>query len=344
MAAVTTKGPFRWGVISTASINESLIPGLLGARGNELAAIASRSAERAGRQAARWGCQAYSSYEELLADGSIDAVYIPLPNHLHAEWTVRALEAGKHVLCEKPLALSVAEVDRVAEASKRSGRLVLEAFMYRHSPRWLRALDLVRQGAVGDPRVVNVVFAFKVDSGSPNIRFLPEAGGGIIWDMGCYAANMARGMLGQEPTEVIALGEGRPGQPTETSVSGSMRFPGQRAAPFAISFDYRNPFAQVQVVGTEGWLALPGTGFRREPYIKILRHSGGEIYLDGAEPEVEVFAFDDPYTREVEHLAGAARGQHPLAFGLDDARANTAVLEAMHLSLARGAAVTVAPN
>jgi predicted dehydrogenase len=330
----------RWGVLSTAGINEALVPGLLAARDCELVGIASRSADKAAREAQRWACRPYPSYEALLADDSIDVVYVPLPNHLHATWTIAALEAGKHVLCEKPLALTLAEVDAIAQAAERTGRLVLEAFMYRHSPRWQRAVELVRQGAVGDPRVVDSVFAFYVPSGN-NIRFIPEAGGGIIWDMGCYASNMARGMLGQEPAQVFTFAEVRPGQPTETSVSGVMRFGEGRAAPFAVSFDYGNPFAQVEVVGTEGWLSLPGTGFQREPYSKILRHRQGPVYLGGREPEVEVFPFDDPYAQEVEHLSGAVRGDHQLAFGLDDARANTAVLLAMHESVRRSAAVAV---
>ena len=198
--------------------------------------------------------------------------------------------------------------------------------MYRHAPRWLRAVDLVRQGALGDPRLVKVVFAFAIPTDLANIRFIPEAGGGIIWDMGCYAANMARGIWARSRVEVFAYGEVRAGQATETSVSGVMHFPEGRAAPFAASFDYANPFAQVEVVGTDGWLALPGTGFRREPYVKLLLHTGGELYVHNREPKVEVFAFDDPYAREVEHLSGAIRGEHPLAWDLADAAANTAVL------------------
>jgi predicted dehydrogenase len=332
----------RWGVLSTSGIGDFLIPGLLAAKDCKLVGIASRSPDRARQAAERWGCDAYSSYEALLQDETLDAVYIPLPNHLHAEWTIRALEAGKHVLCEKPLALTTEDVSRIAEAARRTGRMVLEAFMYRHAPRWLRAVELVRQGALGDPRLVKVVFAFYVPTDLTNIRFIPEAGGGIIWDMGCYATNMARGILGQEPLEVFAYGEVRAGQATETSVSGVMHFPEGRAAPFAASFDYRNPFAQVEVVGTDGWLAMPGTGFRREPYIKLLLHAGGEIYADNREPKVEVFAFDDPYAREVEHLSGAIRGEHPLAWDLADAAANTAVLEAMHSSVRLHAPVAVA--
>jgi len=220
-----TSDTVRWGVLSTAAINDRLIPGLLAAEGCELAGIASRSPDRAGAAAARWGCRPHTGYEELLADPSIDAVYIPLPNHLHAEWTVKALEAGKHVLCEKPLALSVVEVDAIEAAARRSGRHVLEAFMYRHAPRWRRAVELVRSGAIGAPRVVRIGFAFSVPTDLANIRFVSEAGGGIVWDMGCYATSMARGLLGWEPTELFAFADVREGQPTETTVTGVMRFP-----------------------------------------------------------------------------------------------------------------------
>jgi predicted dehydrogenase len=337
-----TQNAVRWGVLSTASISDALIPGLLAADGSELVGIASRSPEKASAAAGRWGCRAYASYEELLAEPSIEAVYIPLPNHLHAEWTVRALEAGKHVLCEKPLALSVGEVDLIAEAAARSGRQVLEAFMYRHAARWRRAVDLVAAGAIGEPRVVRVGFAFSVPTDLTNIRFVREAGGGIVWDMGCYATSMARGMLGREPTEVFGFADVRDGQPTETTVTGVMRFGPRVTAPYWVSFDFHNPFAQVEVVGSDGWLLLPGTGMRREPQTKLLLHQGeAEIYADGVEPTVETFPFVDPYRLEVEHLAGAIRGRAPLGYDLADARANTAALEAMHASVARGAPARV---
>jgi D-xylose 1-dehydrogenase (NADP+, D-xylono-1,5-lactone-forming) len=324
----------RWGVLSTAGINDSLIPGLLGAHGCQLTGIASRSPEKAASEAQRWGCAPYSPYEALLADESIDAVYISLPNQLHAEWTIRALQAGKHVLCEKPLAISVTEVDGIAAAARQYQRLVLEAFMYRHAPRWLRAMELVRDGAVGEPRLAKVVFAFVLPTDANNIRFKAGPGGGMIWDMVCYGANMARGILGREPSDVFAFGHVRPGQPTNTSVAGIMRFADATVmAPFAISFDFRNPFAQVEVQGTGGWLSLPGTGFRRETYTKLLLFQEGEVYVNGREPKIEMFPFDDPYTREVEHLSEAIRGEHPLAWGLDDARANIAVVEAIDASL-----------
>lgn len=331
----------RWGILSTAAINGALVPGLQAAAGSELAGVASRDPQRAQHAAQEWGCRAYGGYDELLADPSIDAVYNPLPNHLHAEWTIRALEAGKHVLCEKPIALSLAEVDAIAAASQRTGRLVLEAFMYRHLPRWRRARQLVAQGAIGEPRLVKVFFAFLVPEDPTNIRFQAGTGGGIIWDMGCYAANMARGMFGAEPEEVFCYGDARPGQPTETTVSGVMRFPAGRVAPFSVSFDFRNPHSQVEVVGTEGWLELPGTGFRREPYTKLVRHNGGEVYVDAVEPVEERFELTDPYTLEVEALASAIAGEEVLEFTLADARANTAVCLAMHRSLRLGAPAAV---
>jgi xylose dehydrogenase (NAD/NADP) len=333
-----TSGEVRWGVLSTAAINDSVIPGILAARDCTLAGIASRSTERANAAALRWGCNAYSTYDDVIADPAIDAVYIPLPNHLHAEWTVKALLAGKHVLCEKPLALSINEVDRIEAAARSSGRHVLEAFMYRHTPRWRRAVDLVSSGALGEPCIVRIGFAFYVPSDVASICFMPEAGGGIIWDMGCYAANMARGILGREPTEVFGVADVRPGQLTETTVTGVMRFTRRLSAPFWVSFDFGNPFSQVEVIGTDGWLLMPGTGMRQEPYTKLLRYRGGkELYVGGAEPEVEVFDAIDPYMIEVEALADAIRGRSPLPFTLDDARANTAVLEAMHASIAQNA-------
>lgn len=298
------------------------------------------------RQAARQKLrleQVYADYRQALADQRIDAVVVATPSEHHCAIVVAAAAAGKHVLCEKPLALSIGEVDRIAAAAGRSDRLVLEAFMYRHAPRWRRAVELVAGGAIGRPRIVRVGFAFFVPTDLANIRFVPAAGGGIIWDMGCYASSMARGMLGTEPIEVVGLADVREGQPTETTVTGVMRFPHQAAAPFWVSFDFHNPYAQAEVVGTDGWLTLPGTGMRGEPFTRLLLHQGaGEIYADGVEPTEERFPFADPYRLEVEHLAGAIRGRFPLQFSLDDARANTAVLEAMHASVARNAPVGVA--
>jgi predicted dehydrogenase len=325
-------------VLGAAAINEALIPGLQRASNAELHALASRRAGVARREAERWGAPvAYPSYDQLLADGDIDAVYIPLPNHLHADWTVRALEAGKHVLCEKPLVLSTEEMDRIEDAARRAGRLVLEAFMYRFHPRWQRAKQLLAEGAIGDPRIVRVGFAFRAFPATYNIRFDPAAGGGIIWDMGCYLTNMARDLFQAEPETILATGHSRSGAEVETSVEAILRFPGGRAAVTHSSFDYPNPYSQVEVVGTNGWISMPGTGMRNEPFTRLLwHHADNEVFIGGVEPVVESFPYVDPYQLEIEHLSECIlTGRRP-RYSLDDARANLRALLAIFRSMNDG--------
>jgi D-xylose 1-dehydrogenase (NADP+, D-xylono-1,5-lactone-forming) len=332
-------GLIRWGILSNAGINSSVAPAIHAAEGCELAAIASRTAEGAARAATDHGAaRSFSSYDALLADADIDVVYIPLPNDLHAEWAVRALDAGKHVLVEKPLALSTDEVDAVAAAAARNDRLVYEGFMYRHTDRWARLVDIVRSGAIGTPQVVRVDFAFVVagDTAGGNIRFAAGPGGGIVWDMGCYAVNMARGALGVEPGEAYAVGRARSGVVPETSASGLLSFP-EAVASWTVSFDHPSPAAQVEVLGTEGWVSLGGHVLNRtEPMQLLVRPS------DATAPEVETFAPQDPYRLEVEHVNAAVRDEVELAWKLDDARANCAVLEAVHTSLREHRPVAVA--
>jgi D-xylose 1-dehydrogenase (NADP+, D-xylono-1,5-lactone-forming) len=315
--------------MGVAGINEATIPGILSASNAVLHGIASRRPEAAATEAERRGAaRAYGSYDELLADDDVDVVYIPLPNTLHTEWTIRAVDAGKHVLCEKPLATSTQEVEQIREAAERTGKLVLEAFMYRFTPRWRRAVALLEEGAVGDPRVVRVGLGFKQHYPGYNIRFDPAMAGGVTWDMGCYAANMSRLLLRAEPESVRATAYSRPGETVDTTSDALLSFPEGRTALAHVSFDYVNPHAQVEVVGTGGWISMPGTGMRGEPYTRLLRHRfGDEIYLDGVEPVVEEFAYVDPYRLEVEHLGAAILGEAPLRYGLDDALANVRVLE-----------------
>lgn len=338
-----TEGAVRWGVMGAAAINEALLPGLLAASNATLHAIASRRPDAAAREAERWGAPvAHDAYEALLADDAVDAVYVPLPNHLHAEWTVRALDAGKHVLCEKPLALSEAEIERIAGAAERSGRLALEAFMYRFTPRWQRAREILAQGLIGEPRIVRVGFAFKQHPPGYNIRFDPAAGGGIVWDMGCYATNMARDLFGAEPLSLVATGHTRPGGEVETSVEAILTFGEGRSAVVHTSFDYPNPYSQVEVVGTGGWIAMPGTGMRREPFTPLLWHAGeAEVFEGGAEPAVESFPFVDPYRLEVEHLGDCILHGRAPRYGLDDALANVRALTAMFRSIEEGRVVPI---
>ena len=338
-----TSEPVRWGIMGAAGINEALLPGLLAASNAELEAIASRRAGQAAAEARRWGARsAHDGYEALLADERVEAVYVPLPNSLHAEWTIAALRAGKHVLCEKPLALSEDDVTRIAEVAAECDRLVVEAFMYRFAPRWRRAHELLAAGAIGEPRVVRVGFAFKQYPETYNIRFDPQVGGGIVWDMGCYTVNMARDLLNDEPERIVATGHARPGAQVETSVEAILRFPGGRSAVTHCSFDYPNPYSQVEVVGTDGWLAMPGTGMRDEPFTRLLHHRfGDEVFRDGVEPVVESFGWVDPYRLEVEHLSTCIRTGAAPAHGLDDARANARALEAVLTSLAEGRIVAL---
>jgi predicted dehydrogenase len=315
--------------MGVAGINEATIPGILSASNAVLHGIASRRPEAAAAEAERRGAaRAYGSYDELLADDDVDVVYIPLPNTLHTEWTIKAVEAGKHVLCEKPLATKAQEVEQIREAADRAGKLVLEAFMYRFTPRWQRAADLLAEGAVGDPRAVRVGLGFKQHYPDYNIRFDPAMAGGVTWDMGCYAVNMSRLLLRAEPDSVYATATSRPGETVDTTSNALLSFPDGRTALAHVSFDYINPHSQVEVIGTDGWISMPGTGMRGEPFTRLLRHRfGDEIYLDGVEPVVEEFEHVDPYRLEVEHLGAAILGEAPLRYGLDDALANVRALE-----------------
>jgi xylose dehydrogenase (NAD/NADP) len=198
----------RWGLLSTAHINQALIPILHSSSGHSLQAVASRDLATARRYAQKHEIPtAHGSYEALLEDPDVDVVYVSLPNHRHTEWTIRALQSGKHVLCEKPLALNVSDVDSMARASAETGRVLAEAFMYRHHAQTLRVQELVRSGAVGNVQLVNGAFTFNIHR-SGDIRLSPETGGGSVWDVGCYAISYARMMAGADPAEVFGRGWG----------------------------------------------------------------------------------------------------------------------------------------
>lgn len=328
---VTTEKPVGWGVLGSAWINNLAVPGILSAGNARLLAVSSRRPEVAEADRKRWGAKrAYASYEALLDDDEIDAVYVPLPNHLHAQWVVAALQAGKHVLCEKPLALSLPEIDAIAEAAEGSRKLVMEAFMYRFAPRWMHTIDLIRSGAIGESRLVRVTMGFKQFYDDYNIRFDPEAGGGVLWDMGCYAVNMSRLIFDLEPRQVFATRWIRPGEKVETSASGVLDFDGGRSSIFAVSFDFINPLAQVEIVGTDGWISLQGTGMRGEPFTRLLTHRfGEEVFLNGVEPEIQSFPASDSFAAEFRELGRAINDGDQPRYGLTDARNNTLVILAL---------------
>lgn len=194
----------RWGILGCASIaKHSVIPGLQQSRLNDVVAIASRDQGKAAQTAEELNIPtAYGSYESLLEDSSIDAIYIPLPNHLHKEWSIRAAEAGKHILCEKPLALTEAEAAEMAEAAAKAGVVLTEAFMYRYHPRYDLMKEMIVAGAIGDIRGIRSAFTFNSSTNHGNVRFRKDWGGGSIYDIGCYPINAARILLGQEPEAV----------------------------------------------------------------------------------------------------------------------------------------------
>ncbi|MCB0017138.1 MAG: Gfo/Idh/MocA family oxidoreductase [Anaerolineales bacterium] len=244
----------RWGLVSTANINRRVIPAIRASKRAELVAVGSRAAESAAAYAAEWGIpQAYGSYEELLAAPDVDAVYISLPNTMHAEWTIKALEAGKHVLCEKPFAINLDEVDAMIAAAGRTGRILAEAFMYRHHPQTKTVLDWVRSGKLGEIKLVRALFSFMI-SGEANIRLQPHLAGGSLWDVGIYPVSFAQAVMGGAPTHVSAFQTiGKSG--VDVFFNGSMKYANGGQAQIVSAFNM--PFqTSAEVIGSAGRLYL----------------------------------------------------------------------------------------
>jgi predicted dehydrogenase len=287
--------PLKWGLISTARINRALIKPLLASERNQLVAVASRTQESADRYAAEWEIpQAFGSYQAMLDDPGIDVVYNSLPNSLHTEWTVKALQAGKHVLCEKPLATTLEDVDTMMEAAQSTGRYLSEAFMYRHHPQTLKVKQMLEEGAVGVVRLIKGDFTFQIDS-EDNVRLYPELGGGSIWDVGCYPISYTRYMLDSEPEEVFGWQfTGKSG--VDEVFSGQMRFPGGELAQFDCGF--RSPYrSRIEIVGSDGVLLVP------HPF-----NPGLDVDIrlwDGDKWEILDMPDQELYIGEVEDLADA---------------------------------------
>ena len=246
----------RWGVLSTANIGlEKVLPAMQKGEYCEITAMASQNLERGKAAATQLGIpQAYGSYEELLADDNIDAVYIPLPNHLHVPWTKKALEAGKHVLCEKPIGLNTAEAeDLLACAKKHSQLKVMEAFMYRHHPQWLKAQQLVNEGKIGN--LLNIHSFFSYYNADPaNIRNMAEIGGGGLMDIGCYCISLARFIFNSEPQRVLGKMEYDPEFKTDRLCSGQLDF-GDQSSTFTCATQLTS-YQRVNIFGTEGRIEI----------------------------------------------------------------------------------------
>jgi len=316
----------RWGLLGTARINRMVIPPLRVSHGNRLLAIASRDTARATAYAREWGIErAHGSYEALLADPEIDAVYVPLPNHLHAQWTIEAARAGKHVLCEKPLALSVAEVDAMTSAAREAGVAVAEAFMYRHHPQTLKVRELVQAGAIGRVRFLRGTFSFPLSR--PNdVRLRPEWGGGCLWDVGCYPLGFVRFVLGKEPLEVFGAAVLGPTGVDET-FAGQLVFPDDVLVQ--IDAGFRAPLrAELEIAGTEGTILV------RRPWRPAL----GVPVLLTRKGETEELAVGggDRYRLEIEDLADAARERRSPRISLAESRGNVAAIAALLRSAREG--------
>jgi predicted dehydrogenase len=323
-------GAVRWGIISTANINRKVIPGAKASPKVDLVGVASRDQARAEQYASWWEIpRAYGSYEALLADDEIDAVYISLPNTLHCEWSIKALEAGKHVLCEKPLSRHPEEVAAAFDAADRTGRLLSEAFMWRHNPQTARLKQLLDEGAVGELRFVRSTFSYSLYD-EDNIRLQTEVEGGGLMDVGCYTVSGSRFLAGGEPERVF--GEAWYG-PTGTDwvFAGTMRFPGNVIAAFDCGTALVNR-DELEAIGSEGSLFVDDPWHCLKPGIELRRDNGVERI------EIEQ---QDSYRLELENMSGAIRGEAELLLARDDAMAQARVLEALHESATTSAPVTL---
>ncbi|EIM25864.1 Gfo/Idh/MocA family protein [Microvirga lotononidis] len=325
----------RWGVLSTAQIaRNNVVPAMQAGAFTEVVAIASRDESRAHAAAAELGIpRAYGSYEAMLADPEIDAIYNPLPNHLHAALTIKALEAGKHVLCEKPIALDAEEARRIEEAQKKSGLLVGEAFMVRFHPQWRRAREIVREGRLGEVRAIQTIFSyFLTDPG--NIRNQADIGGGGLYDIGCYAIATARFMFEAEPERVIGILDVDPRLGTDRLSSGLAVFPEGRQLAFTCATQLV-PCQRVQILGTQGRIEIQ-IPFNAPASMEatIVIDDGRD--LSGSGREHVTIPPADQYTLQGDAFSQAILGEQPLEWGVGDAVSNMRVIDALFRSAGSG--------
>jgi xylose dehydrogenase (NAD/NADP) len=318
-----------WGFLSTANINDKLLAGAAGSDRVDVIAVASRDSARAEAYARERGIKrAYGSYEELLADPDVEAVYISLPNSLHVEWSIRALKVGKHVLCEKPLSRRAEDVERAFDVAEQSGRLLMEAFMYRHNPQTARLKELVDGGAIGRLRLVRAAFSFPLTD-SPDVRLDPALDGGGLMDVGCYCVSGVR-LLAGEPEQVygeqIVSSTG-----VDEVFTGTMRFSGAVLAELdcGLVLPMRD---ELEAIGEEGSLFLDDPWHCKKPVIELQTDVGTELI--SVEPA-------DSYRLELENLSAAIRGEAEPLLGREDAVGQARAIEALYRSAAEDLAVSL---
>lgn len=320
--------PVRWGVLGSANIaRQKVIPALQRGRTCRVVAIASRDLGRARQVADQFNIPtAHGSYDELIADRAVEAIYIPLPNHLHVTWAIRAADAGKHALCEKPIAASVAEVPALIDARDRNRVLIAEAFMVRHHPQWPRVRELVRTGRIGRLRAVHGGFC-EINADPDSIVNKLEFGGGALLDLGCYPIMIARYLFGREPVRIAGRIERDPIARVDTMASGMLDFADGEATVHCST--KIAAFQQVQVLGDGGRIEVSS------PFITPADQPA-RITIDDGTIRTEKIGPCDHYQLQAEAFADAIRSGRPLTFTLEDALANMAVIDALFRAAARG--------
>ena len=328
----------RWGIVSTAKIGrEKVIPGIKASQTGVATAIASRDLERAKQVASELGIEkAYGSYEELFADPDIDAIYNPLPNHMHVPATAQAVEAGKHVLCEKPMALSADEAATLLDLPK--DRLVAEGFMVRAHPQWIRARDIVRSGELGELHAIQGFFSF-FNADPDNIRNRADMGGGSLMDIGCYTMLAGRYFFEAEPERVVSLIDRDPDFGTDRITSALMEFGAGRQLTFTVSTQL-TPFQRLQLVGSKKRLEILIPFNAPQGEAVELRLDDGSVLGAGALAP-ETIAPCDQYAELADLFGRAILGEKVLTYGVEDAIQNMKIIDAIFASAERGAWVDV---
>lgn len=314
----------RWGILGCAAIAaRAVIPAIHESELNEVIAVASRNGEKARQYAAENNIPRYlDSYEALLNDDEIEAVYIPLPNHLHKEWTIKALHAGKHVLCEKPLTLNAKEAEEIAEVSKKTGKVAIEAFMYRYQPRFELIRSLIDQGTIGEVRLFKGSFTFNSSNNTEDVRYVKEWGGGALYDVGCYPISLARLLLQAEPIAVSMQGKfvEKYGN-VDMFASGLLEFPNDVGALIDCGMwaAFRN---EAEVIGTDGVIKIPNAFVpHNDEQTAIFVEKDGQITKYDA-------SYTNSYILQVDLFARAARLGEAVPFELSDSILNMKVIDA----------------
>lgn len=324
---MTTK--ISWGVISTANIGRWAVnPAIQAAVNGELTAVASRDANVARDFAEEWNIpESHGTYDDLLANESVDAVYIPLPNSLHREWAIKAVQAGKHVLCEKPLGLTEAECLEMNDAADEYGVKFMEAFMYRFHPRTERVLELIQAGTIGDLRMIHSAFTFRLTK-PDNIRLRPDLGGGALMDVGCYCINISRTAAGREPIEVHAM-VSRAESGVDAMMAGTLRFSDDLLATFECGLNTKRR-ESYEIAGTDAYLSVP------DAFLPGKGDAIIEEHRDEGDPIMHTIAGVDEYQCMVEHFGDCIINDTEPRYAASEAALNMRVIEALYESVRSG--------